>query len=309
MRIAILSLTVLVSALSAQKHMAITVDDLPLAGGPRSLAAARTVTARILSAFRAHGVSTTAFVNERQLQVTGERDAWVSLLEDWLDAGHTLGNHTFSHPDLNNTTLADYQDDVIRGEVVTRALMRQRGHTRFYFRHPFTHTGETKEKKEGLEEFLAGRAYTIAPFTVEHADYWFADLWRRLNNQGDQPEAEKVRAAYLAHLNTALSYYEALSHRYFDRDIAQILLIHANALNAECLPAMLDSMKRRGYRFVTLDQALEDPAYHTPDRWIGRNGPSWLHRWSVALGQPFDLANEPDPPKWLFDLNKATPAI
>ncbi len=308
MIIAILLLTGLLAPLSAQKRMAITVDDLPLAGGPRSLAVARAVTARTLAAFREHAAGTTAFVNERQLQIPGERDAWVSLLENWLDAGHTLGNHTFSHPDLNNSTLADYQDDVIRGEVVTRALMRQRGHTRFYFRHPFTHAGETREKKEGLENFLTDRGYTIAPFTVEHADYWFADLWRRLKDRGDKASAEKVRAAYLAHLDTVLDYYEALSRLYFGRDIAQILLIHANGLNAECLPAMLDSMKRRGYQFVTLDQAMDDPAYRTPDRWIGRNGPSWLHRWSVALGQPFDLANEPDPPKWLFELNKATPS-
>ena len=44
--------------------------------------------------------------------------------------------------------------------------------------------------------------------------------------------------------------------------------------------------------------ALRDPAYSTPDEYVGRNGPSWLHRWRVGLGLPSRLRDEPDLPDW-----------
>ena len=68
---------------------------------------------------------------------------------------------------------------------------------------------------------------------------------------------------------------------------------------------MLTAMRQRGYTFVTLDEALADPAYRTPDLYTGDQGISWLHRWSIALKRPMDMNKEPDPPKWLFDLKKS----
>jgi hypothetical protein len=57
----------------------------------------------------------------------------------------------------------------------------------------------------------------------------------------------------------------------------------------------------RGYRFVTLDEALKGDAYRTPDGYVGRFGPSWLHRWRIALGKPDRLRDEGDPPAWVVE--------
>lgn len=81
-------------------------------------------------------------------------------------------------------------------------------------------------------------------------------------------------------------------------EIPQILLLHANEINADCLDEMLDRLEARGYAFVSLEEAVRDPAYRTPDEYVGRNGPSWLHRWRVTLGQPSRLRDEPDLPDW-----------
>jgi peptidoglycan/xylan/chitin deacetylase (PgdA/CDA1 family) len=279
------------------KEVCITIDDLPFVG-PRDLPLARETTVKILYALREHKAPATGFVNERQLQVAGERDARVGLLQQWLDAGMTLGNHTFSHPDYNRLTLEQYADEIIRGEVVTRPLMRDKGHLRFYFRHPYTHTGDTREKKAGLETFLKSRDYRVAPFTVETADYIFASLYRRM------PE-RKVVDAYLDHNDVMFGYFEKLAQDLFGRPICHILLIHSNQLHAACLGELLDRLNRRGYRFINLDEALEDAAYQSGDGYIGTNGPSWLHRWCAGMGKPMDLRNEPDPPRWILDAQKS----
>src|SRR2546427_9745841 len=62
----------------------------------------------------------------RSLFVEGEEPgdvrARTGVLEMWLTAGLELGNHTWSHPDLNTTPLEEFKADVVRGEPVIRRL-------------------------------------------------------------------------------------------------------------------------------------------------------------------------------------------
>jgi peptidoglycan/xylan/chitin deacetylase (PgdA/CDA1 family) len=286
---------------AAPRAIAITLDDLPGAGPKTDLESLRDMNRRILAALSREHVPAIGFVNEGRLQVDGERDARATLLRDWIEAGMDLGNHTFAHRGLTGTALDDYEDDVLRGEVVTRALLEKAGRRPVFFRHPFTQTGPTPEIKASFEEFLARHRYRVAPFTIEDADYMFNALYRDARAAGDAERAARVRVAYAAHQARMLDWFERLASDLFGRDIAQVLLIHVNAINADTLPDRLAALRARGYRFVTLAAALDDDAYATPDRYVGANGPSWLHRWSVAKGAPPRLRDEPDPPAWVLD--------
>jgi peptidoglycan/xylan/chitin deacetylase (PgdA/CDA1 family) len=280
-----------------RRSVVLTFDDLPLVP-PADLAATQRVTEALLCVLREHRAPAAGFVNEEKVQIPGEIDERIALLEHWLDAGAVLGNHTYSHSNLRETPLAAYEDDVIHGEVITRRLLAGRGISPLYFRYPYTNTGPTKEVKESFEAFLLSRGYTNAPFTVEHADYIYNLLWLDARARGDAEGALRVRQAYLEHLDRAFAFFEELARDSFGREIPQILLIHANEINADCLDEMLERLEARGYAFVSLEDALLDPAYGTPDEYVGRNGPSWLHRWRVSLGLPSRLRDEPDPPDW-----------
>jgi peptidoglycan-N-acetylglucosamine deacetylase len=290
-----------------RRELAITIDDLPSAL-QSDVRVTRDETARILAALKRHRAPAVGFVNENKLHVAGEVDERIDLLRMWLDAGVPLGNHTFSHVKFQDTPLWQYEDEVIRGEVVTRRLMRERGFQRLYFRHPYTSTGPTREAKEQFEAFLAERGYRVAPFTVEHADYIFNSVYVHALEAKDAATAERIRAAYIRHIDTACEYAERRSRELFGREIRQVLLIHANRINADALDETLARLKARGYSFVTLDAALEDKAYQTRDDYVGPLGISWLHRWSTALGAENKYREEPDPPKFVFDLLHAARA-
>jgi peptidoglycan/xylan/chitin deacetylase (PgdA/CDA1 family) len=283
------------------RRLALTFDDLPGAEAKAPLADLQAMNRRILEALHSSGATATGFVNEGRTQVDGERDARVALLRAWLDAGCDLGNHTERHLGLTETPLRDYEDGVVRGEAILRTLLESRGRAPVYFRHPFTQTGPTPEIKEAFERFLRERGYTIAPFTVEAADYLFSALYDQALAARDDARAGKIRQAYLDHNATMFAWFEGLARDEFGRDIPQVLLAHVNRLNADVLPDLLDRLRARGYAFVPLQEALADAAYDTPDRYVGKNGPSWLHRWSVALGKPMRLRDEPDPPQWALD--------
>lgn len=282
------------------RRMALTFDDLPGVSQRTSLSVLEDINTRLLATLRIERIPAVGFVNERGLDIEGEKDARLDLLRKWVSGPFTLGNHTYSHHDVNDVPLDAYQADVLKGEVATRALLKAAGRTLVWFRHPFTHTGPTAEIKRSLDAFLNEHGYRVAPFTVEAADYAFAAVYDRALMAGDQARADQTMAAYLSHQDAMTAFSEALAFDAFGRDIPQVLLAHVNQLNADAMPELLRRLRARGYMFVTLDSAMEDDAYATGDMYVGRNGPSWLHRWRVTLGKPSRLKDEPDPPGWVL---------
>lgn len=281
------------------RRIALTFDDLPGVAQTPTVARLDDINRRLLATLRIERVPAVGFVNAQGVEVEGEREARLGLLRLWVTQTLTLGNHTFSHPDLNRVQLSEYQADIVRGEPAIRAVLEERGHRLVWFRHPYTRTGPTAEIKAGLEAFLNERGYRTAPFTIESADYLFAALYERALLAGDDTRSEQAMAAYLEHQDRVTAFAEALAFDTFGRDIPQILLLHVNRLNADAMPELLRRLRSRGYLFVTLESAMEDEAYATPDRFVGRFGPSWLHRWRVALEKPSKLKDEPDPPAWV----------
>jgi peptidoglycan/xylan/chitin deacetylase (PgdA/CDA1 family) len=214
-----------------------------------------------------------------------------------------LGNHTYSHPDFNRLTIEQFQDEIIEGEVVTRRLMQSHQPYQLYFRHPMTHTGDTQEKKEAIESFLNARGYKVTPHTIENQDYMYNVPYVRALRDKDLKTAERLRRSYLDFTMAATEFAERISPEVFGREIPQVLLVHANAINRDCLDEMLARFAGRGYRFITLDEAMSDPAYETKDKYVGKTGPTWLWRWMKSKGMNVSFKDDPEPPQWVTELS------
>ena len=288
-----------------QRRVALTFDDLPKAAlgesFPDVIRARRSIGA-IIETLKAHHAPAIAFVNEQKLFVSDQIDARVALLDLWLEGGVPLGNHTYSHADLHKTPAPQFEDDVIRGEVVTRRLMKAHGWDEHYFRYPYLRTGPTKEAKEQVEAFLKSRGYVNAPVTIDNADYIFNKVYNDALAKDDHDLADRVRAAYLQFEDVNLDYFERLTSDTLGRNMAHIMLLHSNDINAACLDELLTRLEARGYQFITIDEALKDPAYQIKDDFVSGWGISWLHRWRQTLGKPPAYRDSPDPPKWVLDL-------
>lgn len=281
--------------------LAITVDDLPIGGPDEGLAAVAEINRRLVATLRRESVPAVGFVNEEKLYRAGQVDGRIAILEAWLDAGLELGNHTFSHPDLHRVGLLAYEEEIVRGETVTRMLLQKRGAKLRWFRQTFLRTGATLEERDALLRFLADRGYTPAPVTVENDDWYFNARYVAARRKGDAALAERIADAYLDHWTTMFDWYEAMTERLFGRPIPHVILMHASAINADHLPRVLARMRARGYGFTTLESALADPAYRHEDRYAGGWGKSWLQRWLWTRGHD-TLGKEPDPPDWVRKL-------
>jgi peptidoglycan/xylan/chitin deacetylase (PgdA/CDA1 family) len=280
-----------------QKEIAVTFDDLPLNGPQFEVTRLRTMTDKLLAGINRHQIPVVGFVNESLLYVPGETDARIAILKAWSEAGVELGNHTFSHVSFRDVALAEYQDDVIRGETLTRMLMKQQGRKVRYFRHPYLHLGATRELEKSFETFLAERGYRIAPVTIDTLDWMFLAAYASAQAQGDAEGLKRVSEEYLKFAEMKFDFCEKAATELFGRQIRQILLLHANELNADNFDGVVKRLTDRGYRFITLEQALQDPVYQFPDQYT--DTADWLLHWSVSKGQA--LA-PPMPPEFIRKL-------
>lgn len=299
----------------ATRTVAITIDDLPFITGdesrPMSPADAKTAeqsNEKLLAVLARHHVPVTGFVIQHGVEALGA-EAGTAILRNWVRQGFDLGNHSYEHPNFNDLTVDQFEDQVIRGESVIKPLMESQHRRLQFFRFPYNHTGDTKEKHDALAAFLAQRGYRLAPCTIETEDWMFTERLFRMRAHHKEADATRLLHAYLDFTAAQIDYFAALNKQIFGYEPPEILLIHDNPLNAEMIDRILSLFEQRGYRFVSLTEAESDPAYATPETFITSYGPMWSYRWAKVKGIHVDGSKEPDPPAWIVNYEKppATP--
>lgn len=276
-------------------RVAVTFDDVPGVHMTCRPGAALAMNQQLLAGLARHRIPAAALV------VAGRGHCGATdlsrIVDAWIAGGHEIGSHTFTHRDVTQIPLRVYLADIDSAHVRLSAILRPHGKTLRFFRHPFLRVGDTPAKKEGLEAHLRKRGYQVAAVSVDNQEWVFAQAYATAKARGDKQTIDRILPAYYAHLDSSFAYYEGLSERIFKRQIAQILLLHANELNTDHLDDVVRIIRARGYRFVSMSAALSDSAYRRPDRYIGRAGMSWLQRWAIDAKIPFNP--EPREPAWL----------
>jgi peptidoglycan/xylan/chitin deacetylase (PgdA/CDA1 family) len=269
------------AAQRATSHeIALTIDDVPVVRpGARPLCDAdslRQWTSRFVDRIDRLRVPVAAFVVIDQVCPKLHDRALREALLTWRGTGATIGNHTASHPDYHRTPLAIYLQDVDRGGKYLRALF---GSDLRYFRPPYLHTGRTRIARDSLAAALKERGYVDAPVTVDNQEWVYAAAYEHM--AGDDSTGQRIAAAFLDHIDEALTFSENAAQTIVGRPVSQVLLLHANRLVYDNLPALVSMIRRRGYEWVSLDRALSDPVYLRGNPFAGEQGLSWTLRWAT----------------------------
>jgi peptidoglycan/xylan/chitin deacetylase (PgdA/CDA1 family) len=288
-----------------KRFIAITFDDLPmntkyLEDGKQWIEQ----TQKLLSTIKKFNIPAVGFVNEYRLYVNNVLDSTrLNALQLWVDADLELGNHAFSHPDYHYTEEKVFFDDIVKGEKITSELLSHKNKKLEYFRHPYLHTGMSLEKKKGLEDFLKEHNYTIAPVTIDNGEWIYARAYENAYNKNDVELMKQIGSEYVSYMINKTIYFENQSVKLFGYELKQILLVHANMINADYFDELAEELLKRNYVFISLKEALTDTAYKTEDTYTGRGGISWLHRWSYTqkVDKSF-FAGEPEVPQNILDI-------
>jgi hypothetical protein len=148
------------------------------------------------------------------------------------------------------------------------------------------HEGNTKGKKKDVAKRLFRADYTIVPATVIPSDFNFNRVYVE-TKQGSE-EMDRLREVYLRHLAECLEYAEGQSERVLGHQPKHILRLHMGIATARFIDDVIALLKERGYEFVSLEDALSDPAYKTAEEYVGPLGLSFIDRVAATRELPYD---------------------
>jgi hypothetical protein len=218
------------------------------------------------------------------------------VLGEWRSAGLPLRNHTWSHMNLNTSSLADWESDVLKNETLLESYMTTADW--HWLRFPFLAEGDTPEKREGARQFLREHGYKIAGVTMSFGDHASNEPFARCVAKNEITSIEKLESSYLAAADAAIAYSRSMSKAIYGRDIPYVLLMHIGALDARMLPRLLDLYRQRGFTFVCLEDAEKDPFYSNDIDLSLPAGPDTLEQAMRKRSLPLPPAPRPS-----LDLN------
>ena len=281
---------------AAAQEVAITFDDLP-SHGPLPVGTTRSDVARsILATLKDAKIPEIyGFINAGKLQKNPED---IEFLKLWREAGQPLGNHTYTHMNLNENTVAAFEENIEKNESILKTLME--GKDWHWFRYPYLWEGDTLEKRRAVRGYLKEHGYRIAQVTMDFEDYAWNGPYARCMEKKDEKAIAWLKQSYLETASEYFALDQKLTQQAFGREIKHVLLMHVGAFDAVMLPQLLQQMKNEGYKFVTIAEAEADPAYLTDPDTASKNGGTLLDQ----LFEARHLTYPPHKDKPMKELNE-----
>lgn len=261
--------------------IAITVDDLPLSGSLPPDMTRTDIARKMIKTFEKHHIKGVYGLINGSHATDPEG---LNILKEWIEAGHLLGNHTFSHVDLAKTDSQSYIDGIIKNEPTLENLMGQNDYR--YFRYPFLSEGDTQERRDSVRQFLFDHNYKIAPVTVDFFEYEWVEPYTRCLLQKDKKSIAWLQKTYLEQAENALTIAHELSIMLFGRDIKNVLLIHINAISTDLLDELLTLYEKHGVHFISLSQAVSDDVYKINPNVVRERAYTFLNQVRLSRNLP-----------------------
>lgn len=259
-----------------QNAVSITIDDIPYVkrfekDGYKS---------ELLNTLDSLQIPIAVFVNESRIYHTDSVNLNIKLLDEWAKREYvTLANHSYSHPRYSDVGFDIFTADIIKGEFMIKELAQKYDKTIKYFRFPFNDCGKDSLQQDSINIFLKNKGYIITPFTIESSDYLYNELFEYYIDNKLLQDAERISNQYLDFTITLFDYFDSLTQAEYGRKVKQIYLCHDNPLNGYSLPKLIERLKRMEYKFISLDEAMNDKIYNQPSFYYKKYGVSWVFRW------------------------------
>jgi peptidoglycan-N-acetylglucosamine deacetylase len=253
-----LSMALMTATMAARgQQIAFTWDDLPAHSDLPPGETREGIGKKIIAAMRdEHMPPAYGFVNGSQIE---SEPTSVHMLKEWRGAGMPLGNHTWSHMKLDQHSAAEWEADVLKNEPLLKSYMKDGDW--HWLRYPYLAEGDTPEKRQQARTFLESHGYRIAGVTMSFNDYMFNEPYARCAAKNDRAAIAQLEDGYLRVAEATIGYTRSMSQALYGRDIPYVLLMHVGAFDARMLPRLLRMYRDKGFTFITLEQAQQDPFY------------------------------------------------
>jgi peptidoglycan/xylan/chitin deacetylase (PgdA/CDA1 family) len=281
--------------------LAVTIDD-PFMWNGASFPpgySAESVATSMLEGFSEHNVPDVyTFASTAPID---DNPGWLDVLDMWTEAGHHVAAHTHHHVSLNWASASAYVEDVTRNlEILSPWL--DRAPTK-YFRYAFDMWGDDPAKTAEVQLYLARKGLTSAPISTWFYDVQFLVAYIRTLVTGDLDGQSWIRTNFVDTAVTALQNQAAAAREVFGRDPVHIALIHGTPVAGDFYGDVLAAYKEHNVEFVTLEEAMADPANHQAPPVVTRFFRNSTQKWSEYA----DVEIKNTPPQVLNEVSAMCP--
>jgi peptidoglycan/xylan/chitin deacetylase (PgdA/CDA1 family) len=260
--------------------VAITVDDIPANADLPASTTRTKIAEKMLRVFKKHHIAGVyGLINGGKVE-DGSADE--KILEDWVDRGQLLGNHTYNHLDLAKVSSQEFIADIEKNEPILKSVMGEQDF--HFFRYPYLSEGNTQEKRDSVRKYLFDHHYKIAPVTVDFFEYEWNDPYVRCLAKHDGKSISWLQQSYIVQALNALTISHALSMMLYNRDIKNVLIIHINAMTTDMLDELLTAYENNGVKWIPLDEALSDDVYNYNPNIVRDRAYTFLNQVRLSKG-------------------------
>jgi peptidoglycan/xylan/chitin deacetylase (PgdA/CDA1 family) len=234
------------------QSVALTFDD---GLDPREEPQAAAWNEAILDALAADGVKSMLFAAGARV----DSAQGMALVRDWGLAGHSIGNHTYTHSnfDSHRMTLERFIADIERDEALLQNYPGWTPRLRF----PYLKEGNTALKRDGMRAWQSARRYESGAVSIDTSDWYYDERYRKWRALHPQADSGAYRDAYLQHIWARSLYYDSLSRKLLRRSAKYVILLHTRRINADFLPDMIHMFRSKGWTIISPAEAFSDPLY------------------------------------------------
>lgn len=237
---------------SQAKELAITFDDSPrhatgyFDGKTRAL--------KLIEQLKQNDVPQVAFFSvSSRLD-----DKGIDRLNLYANAGHIIANHTHSHPDFNQLTLAEYRENFLKAD---KALSTFNNYKK-WFRFPYLREGNTQQKRDGMRKLLADKGYLNAYITLNNYDWYMENLFQQAIKQGKDVDLERMSRFYVQQLIESIEYYDQLAIKHLGYSPKHVLLLHEMDISALFIGDLVKELREQGWKIISVEDAYTDKIAH-----------------------------------------------
>ena len=214
-----------------------------------------------------------------------------NIVRLWRDAGFEIGIGNYKHVWFFDTPFEEYTAGVEKNERIVKKILAEKNLPLRYFSYPYLNTGKSIEDKNKFEEWLKERNLTPVKYTIDNNEWVYSYAYDMARNDNDVNTMNQIRTEFIGYMTKMFDHFETYSKEMFGRDIAQTMVLTPSRLVADSSDELFGMIQKRGYQFVSMDEAQKDEAYQTPETFTGKSGISWFERWQMAKGKK--LLDEP----------------
>lgn len=239
---------------SAQKRIALSFDDVPRGRGAFFSPDERSK--RLIAQLKKAKVKQAAFfLNPGKL---GDSDGLggEARIKAYVRAGHVIANHSYSHPQLTDSTAEAYLADIDQAA----AWLKDRKGSRPWFRYPYLNEGRSdKEKRDAIRAGLKARGLRNGYVTIDGCDWNIEALTVKAEADGKPMDMAALRNFYVTTHVEAADFYDQLAVKTIGRSPAHMLLLHETDIAALFIGALVSALRADGWEIVSADIAYADP--------------------------------------------------